>query len=237
MRETKKYNESNFIQYGIFLAISFAVLVLFGLLYYYNNQSFKPYFGDANPLIVVAISVILGILLLQVHLSNGWFLVYKKESHKGFIISAGLAIVFGVIIIIVDLFAVFPEDINVPYPQSLLFYPAIGFIVEIVFHLLPLTVLLGFFTTVVKQRDVKKIVWPSIILVSFLEPVYQVIPGFGQQVSAWTDIYIGIHILLINLGQLWLFKRYDFLSMYLFRLVYYLVWHVGWGYLRLQLLF
>jgi hypothetical protein len=31
--------------------------------------------------------------------------------------------------------------------------------------------------------------------------------------------------------------RYGFLSMYAFRLVYYLHWHIVWGYLRLQLLF
>jgi hypothetical protein len=42
---------------------------------------------------------------------------------------------------------------------------------------------------------------------------------------------------VINLVQLTLFRRYDFLTMYAFRLVYYLVWHVAWGHLRLQVLF
>ncbi|MCB9291467.1 MAG: hypothetical protein H6560_29470 [Lewinellaceae bacterium] len=44
---------------------------------------------------------------------------------------------------------------------------------------------------------------------------------------------MSLHIFLINLIQLWLFKRYDFVSMYTFRLVYYLIWHIGWGWVRL----
>jgi hypothetical protein len=48
---------------------------------------------------------------------------------------------------------------------------------------------------------------------------------------------VGVHIYVFNALQLYVFKRYDFLSMYAFRLVYYLHWHVVWGYMRLQLLF
>ena len=40
-----------------------------------------------------------------------------------------------------------------------------------------------------------------------------------------------------QLAQLLIFKKYDFNSMYAFRLVYYLFWHIGWGHLRLRLLF
>ena len=49
-------------------------------------------------------------------------------------------------------------------------------------------------------------------------------------------LYVSLHIFLINLIQLWLFKRYDFVSMYTFRLVYYLIWHIGWGWVRLEVL-
>ena len=34
-----------------------------------------------------------------------------------------------------------------------------------------------------------------------------------------------------------LFQRYDFMAMHAFRLVYYLTWHIVWGYARLKLLF
>ena len=47
-----------------------------------------------------------------------------------------------VAIIIADFFIRYPEDINVPVPEALLFYPAVGFVAEIAFHVLPLALLL-----------------------------------------------------------------------------------------------
>jgi len=50
-------------------------------------------------------------------------------------------------------------------------------------------------------------------------------------------MYGSKNILLINLFQLSIFKRYDFVSMYSFRLVYYAIWHIVWGVVRLNLFF
>lgn len=44
-------------------------------------------------------------------------------------------------------------------------------------------------------------------------------------------------MLVLNILQLYVFKRYDFVAMISLRLVYYLYWHFIWGYSRLQLLF
>ena len=41
----------------------------------------------------------------------------------------------------------------------------------------------------------------------------------------------------INICQLSILRRYDFVSMWTFRLVYYAIWHVVWGELRLRVLF
>jgi hypothetical protein len=49
--------------------------------------------------------------------------------------------------------------------------------------------------------------------------------------------YVGLHIFLIGLVQLLLFTRYDFITMYTFRLSYYAIWHILWGHLRLNLIF
>lgn len=224
-------------QYLLLGAISAAVLLLFLGLFAAGSSSFHPYFGDVQPLAVAVISVLLGFLLLKVHLSNGWLMIWRKGNRQGLILAAGAAVLLGGIIIVADLIAPFPPDINVAFPESLLFYPAIGFVVEILFHLLPLTLLLVLLTKGILSWRFDRVIWPVIFLVSMLEPLYQVVPAFGQQAAAWFDIYVGIHIFLINLTQLWLFKRYDFISMYLFRLVYYLIWHIGWGYLRLEILF
>jgi len=117
-------------------------------------------------------------------------------------------------------------------------YPAIGFLVEILFHVLPLTVLLVVLNAVVKNVNFGTIVWICIPLVSLLEPVYHTINmASSNQFPLWAVIYVGIHVFLINFFQLLIFKEYDFISMYSFRLVYYMLWHIGWGYARLRLLF
>lgn len=224
-------------QHGIFLGLSAFAVALVAALYLLNDRSFRPYFGSADPLAVIGLSVALGIACLQVHLSNGWFVAYNREGRQGYPVAAGLALLFGLVMIFVDMLAVLPEGINVAFPRSLLFYPAIGFFVEIVFHLFPLTVLLGVLTRASGKWKFSTIVWVSILLISLAEPLYQTVPEFGRQVSPLTGTYIGIHIFFINLTQMWLFKRYDFLSMYLFRLAYYGIWHISWGWLRLQLLF
>ena len=48
---------------------------------------------------------------------------------------------------------------------------------------------------------------------------------------------MGLHLFVFGMIQLSLFKRYGFVAMYTCRLAYYAVWHIIWGYLRLQLLF
>jgi hypothetical protein len=42
---------------------------------------------------------------------------------------------------------------------------------------------------------------------------------------------------VINLVQLAIFKRNGFVWMYLFRLAYYVFWHVAWGFFRLRILY
>jgi hypothetical protein len=238
MKGSDKSKQGNAIQYGIFIGLSLIVWVFYGILHVYGQDTyFVPYFGNISPLAAAGLITVLGVALLWVQVSHDWFVVYRKNNYKGLMISAALAVLFGLVIILLDLGSPFPADINVPFPQSLLFYPAIGFIVEILFHLLPLTILIYIILSVSKRLSINRIIWPMIILTALLEPVYQIILAFGESGSVWADRYVWIHIFLINVTQLWLFKRYDFVSMYLFRVVYYLIWHVLWGYLRLEVMF
>lgn len=141
-------------------------------------------------------------------------------------------------ILVIDLNASFPADMNVLFPESVLFYPAIGFFVEILFHVLPLSVLLISLTSIFKNVNHKKIIWICIVIVSLLEPIYQTIPMFSSShYPLWATAIVLINLFVFNLSQLLIFKRYDFISMYSFRLVYYLLWHILWGYMRLKLLF
>jgi len=71
--------------------------------------------------------------------------------------------------------------------------------------------------------------------VSFLEPTFQLRSGLVDQPLSSIQAYVWLHVWAINLLQLYVFRRFGFVSTYAFRLVYYLHWHVAWGYLRLQL--
>jgi len=73
--------------------------------------------------------------------------------------------------------------------------------------------------------------------VALLEPAFQLGRGFPGKPMSGLDAYVGLHVLVISLLQLYVFRRYDFVSMITFRLVYYIHWHIVWGYLRLQWLF
>ena len=75
------------------------------------------------------------------------------------------------------------------------------------------------------------------LVVSVLEPGFQVRLAASSRGLSSVDAYVGTHLLIFNLLQLYIFRRYDFVSMYAFRPTYYLYWHIIWGYLRLQLFF
>ena len=220
----------------VFLGISFVVAILTVILYFRNAFLFQAFFGKLHPYLAVLIVILLGITLSVFFLSRGWFMVHKAENFKGFLVAAGLAALPGLAIILVDLKAVFPADTNRPYPDSLFFYPIFGFVVEVLFHMLPLALLLFILTSAFKL-NFEKVIWPCIIVVALLEPIFQTVLGFSKPYPTWVTVSVFMNILLINLFQLAIFKRYDFVSMYSFRLVYYAIWHIVWGIVRLKFLF
>ena len=236
MTMIKELISREWLQYQVYLGLCIAVMGLTGIIYFMNNQPFERFIGGINPLLAGMLIILLGGILFTFLLSRGWFAIYKKENLKGLYRSCGLAAIFGVIMILVDLKIVFPADTNILFPASLLFYPAIGFFVEIFFHVLPLTLLIVTLTSLFRNLLYENIIWISILLVALLEPIYQTI-WLDNRYPIWAVAYVGLHVFLINLSQLIILKRYDFISMYSFRLVYYLFWHIGWGYIRLKLLF
>jgi hypothetical protein len=226
------------MQYLVFVGLSLVVLGFTGVLYLSNSQLFQRFIGRINPLIPFLFAIVLGFILLSFLLSQRWFAIYEKENLKGLFRFSGLAALFGVIMILADTKIIFSADTNILFPESLLFYPAVGFLAEILFHVLPLSVLLVILNSILNNADFESIVWICILIVSLLEPIYQVMNMVSSnRYPLWAVTYVGIHVLLINFFQLLVFRKYDFISMYSFRLVYYMFWHIGWGYLRLKLLF
>lgn len=226
------------MQYQAFIGLSIGVMVLVGIGYFSNNLLFQRFLGGINPLAVGFFIVVLGFVLLSFILSKDWFSIYKKGSLKGLLYASGLAAIFGSIAILVDFTArVYPADINIQFPESLVYYPAIGFFVEILFQVLPLTVILVILTSLSKKISFNKIMWASIFVASLPEPVFQVTSLFSGQSLLWFAVFELARIFLVILSQLTFFRRYDFVTMYWFRIVYYIFWHILWGNLRLVLLF
>lgn len=226
------------MQYQAFIGLSIGVMVLVGIGYFSDNLLFQRFLGGINPLAVGFFIVVLGFVLLAFLLSKDWFSIYKKGSLKGLLYASGLAAIFGSIAILVDFTArVYPADINIQFPESLVYYPAIGFFVEILFQVLPLTVILVILTSLSKKISFNKIMWVSIFVASLPEPVFQVTSLFSGQSLLWFAVFELARIFLVILSQLTFFRRYDFVTMYWFRIVYYIFWHILWGNLRLVLLF
>jgi hypothetical protein len=223
-------------QFLVYIAISLAVTICTAILYYYDSDIYEPFFGRLNPPLVVFLISLVGLVLLSILLSRGWFSIYL-QNFRGLAVAGGLALLFAVLMILVDSQSPLPEDINRPLPQALFFYPTIAFVVEILFHVLPLTLLLLLFDFLPWDLRFEKIIWPTILLVALLEPFFQLTMPSNRSGGTWLTGFITLHIFLINFTQLALFKRYDFVTMYSFRLVYYLFWHIIWGVLRLRILF
>jgi hypothetical protein len=223
-------------EYGALAVLSLAAVGLTGMVLLTGGTSFQRYFGSANPVLTVLLVTAAAWIALGLLRARGWFAIYARENGlKGEAFSAVGATLLAAAAITVDLMAPFPRDLNVPPPESLLFYPAIAFVAETVFHAVPLAVLLFFVGPLSKAVHGAKLVWCCIVLISFFEPVFQLV--FGGMPSSWAEWYVGPHVFAINLLQLYVFRRYDFVSMYSFRLFYYILWHIVWGYARLQMLF
>ncbi len=220
-----------------FWLLSLSIFSASIVLVIWSPDLFTRYFGNLPPLIVVSLAIAGGGVSLGILASRWSFRVLDPRQIKtGMRIAAFCAFVFGAFIIASDLVEPFPHDINVLPPQSLLFYPVMGFLVECVFHLLALTILLIVLTALFRGE---RTIWPQYIglaAVAFLEPGYQLMLMVTREGLSFAALLVGIHILAFNFTQLYLFRRYDFMTMFAFRIFYYLVWHILWGSLRLNLL-
>jgi len=219
---------------SVYFAVSATVLVLTGVLYYLKPRVFRFFLNDLNPILVVSVLAVAGYLLLGALRPYG-FMVHRGRDNAEAIKFILMAVVLAMMMILVDVTVHLPEDINVGPPYSLMYYPVFGYVVEVLFHLAPASLLIFSLKNITSLNN--NIIGVALLIAAFIEPVFQLGLGFSSQVPGWAAVYVGVHIFLINVMQLYLFARFDFVSMYVFRLVYYLFWHIIWGYLRLGFLF
>ena len=221
-------------EYGVWWAGSVAGVAA---LRHATDADFARYFGDVPPMIAVGVVGAAGVAALRALTSQGWMVAEGTSSFRGGAgPSAGVAALFGGAIVIADWLGGFPPDINVGWPQALLFYPAIGFVAEVVFHLVPLPVVVAILRRLPVEKP-RHVVALSIAVVAAVEAAFQVLTlGSGGR-SRWLAPYLGLHLFGFGVAQLAVLRRYGYTSTALMRLVYYAVWHIVWGRLRLDVLF
>lgn len=235
--------ENKIIRYKVspphlaYMALSILLILFTVVISFLNTEVFYPYFRGYDPLLSVTFIFLFGGFTLYYLQAKKGFVFFNKKSFKGWIDEVLIAVLLATLIIMVDCAVVFPKNINVLPPISILFYPVMGLVADIIFHLLPLFLLLFILTFSFPKTNQTSIIWISIIIVSFIEPIYQVLFFPTDLYPPWVMIYLGVHIFVISFCQLVIFKRSDFISMYAFRLAYYLLWHIIWGHVRLELLF
>jgi hypothetical protein len=223
-------------QYAAYFALSLVALIFIVILLPSSGAYFRRFFGETNAILVIVVASVVGAAALWVLQSSYEFDLLKgRTTLRGVALSAVLATVLAVAIVIADFIIRYPQDTNVPVPQALLFYPAVGFVAEIIFHVLPLVLLLLALTPLVGRLGRERVVWLGILLVAVLEPTFQVL--FEGKAFTWGAAYTWIHVFVIAFLQLYMFRRFDFVSMYSLRLFYYAYWHILWGVIRLEVLF
>ena len=162
-----------------YMLVSVTAFLLTTILYMVKPSLYEVLLGSVNPLALVLILGVLGYLFAS-KLAPLGFAIYKPIGFIDRLPSLGVAVCLGLGIVLVDNFSHLPEDVNILLPYSLLYYPVFGYIVEVLFHLMPLYVSLVVFNRFNGLCERKTVY--CIMLVSLLEPVFQLGLGFSSQI-------------------------------------------------------
>jgi len=200
-------------------------------------HDFRRFFGPLPPALVLGVSLVIGAIAVDVLRSRGWGSVdVWSYSAAGFGAASVFAVAFAVVAVIADCTLRFDADINARWPGSLVFYPVIAPVAETVFHLVPLAVLATALGLDFDAHDLGRRAMVAIVLVASIEALFQAVAASDRDHLALTAFVI-VHLFAIGLAELFLFWRYGLAAMLAFRLLYYSLWHIAWGYLRLRALF
>ncbi len=226
----------NKLQINTYLLISLSILIVTSILTVIDPKSFIRFLGNVPPVILVSFLIIGGLAILIFFLSRSWYEIYDRKKIKPKNFFYLLPIILAFMPIVVDIAFRYPETINVYFPDSMLFYPVIGFVAELVFHLIPIFLLLLILDLIFKNLNFNMVIWIVILVISLIEPLYQVFwsPSYFP---VWIMIFMVFNLYLFNFSELYIFKHHGFLAMYSMRLMYYMIWHILWGHLRLVILF
>lgn len=216
---------------GVFLVTSIGAVVLTAWQAEADRSVFERFFGAANPIGVMIGATAIGVITIAYLQGTSDFAMLGPGGWRGATSTIAWAVpLLAAAAIGADLVFRFAEDTNVAMPDGLRFYPAIAVFVEIVLHALPIAVLvaiLGMPTGC--DSTFLRIAIPVALIEAILQAAYAT--------SIGTSIFSAVHLTVFGVAQVWMFWRFGFVWMLGFRLVYYSLWHVAWGTVRLELLF
>lgn len=212
------------LAYAVPAAVSLLLTHL--LLVQERDSYFLDYFGAIDARLAVGGVAAVGAAALALLWRRGWRVWPAQWAGAALWLLA--APLFAALAVGADLMLGFPRDINIPGPWSLLFYPVMGFVAEVVFHAAPLAML----AAVLGERLRRQ--WRWLIPIALIEPAFQVRAALADLNASPLDVFVFGHVLALNLVELELFRRHGFLPAWAFRLSYYLLWHVAWGHWRLS---
>lgn len=198
---------------------------------------FRPFIGQISPMFAVLTAAVVGAgALTLLRRRMGISIAPPRTGLRrgaGFV-AAGVA-AFGAAITLADVLLRYPRDINAPMPHALLFYPVIGFVAEIAFHVVPMSVVSLLLALSTRRVGTSRAPWLPFAVAAITEPAFQMVFA-GEPLSA-IGIYTGLHVLGFSTLQMVVCRRYGFVMMLVTRLAYYVIWHMTWGVIRLEVLF
>lgn len=118
-------------------------------------------------------------------------------------------------------------SINVPFPESIVFYSGGAIVIEALYRLILITLPLWLIANVVlRKRGQTPVFWVLAVVTSMIEPAGLV--GFLAGHPGVTLVMV-VAAFGVNIFEARLFWRHGLLAVLAFRLAYYLVWHVVGG--------
>ncbi len=197
----------------------------------YSSINFAPFFGVLPPAAAATIACTLGIgSLFALQKRFGFCVIGADTGSRGWIAAATAALPFMAIVTSIDLLIGFPANIHVSLPAALVFYPLMGFIAQFALHIVPFTLLLWIITRACVAWAPHRRIWLAIISSACVEAVFQAGASAapGNDAALATGV-VATQVFAFGVTELYLFQRFDFITMYVFRLTYYSYWHVIWG--------
>lgn len=221
----------------IFLSITIAETLLATGGWVHDRSFYSRFLGNFNPAFLVLALGAAAIPLYHFFDSHGFRRRKLSGRPRGFNGAVLAGACFGLLFIPVDLLFKMSPDINVLFPQSLLYYPVLGFIVDVLFHLIPVS-LLYFLEGAVLPFPVKKDhrILMACLPCIFAEPVFQ-LGILTEGYSLFFKSLLFFFLTGYSICQLFLLVRRGFHFMLLFRYGHYFVWHILWGMIRLKVMF